>query len=415
MRFIFLLVGMIIFGQIYAQFNEYKKLDELFNEKQFEKCIDQSLKYNKKEPRELMPILYCARANYELFNGTDDKTKLIYLKQSMKYASKISKIDKNEEAKEKYASFLEDLHKDMLDYGNTLFYGEDKNKSKTIFDYLAKIYQDTTIQYYDFYPDQRKQTISSVGINARTEKVNQTDKNGLKQGFWTKVYPNGQLAYEVYFKDDKPIGTHKRYHENGKLMAVLDFDDKSEYADAKLYNDKEELIAEGKYKNKLREGVWLFFDKGKKIIEEKYTNGLKNGVSRTYYENGQVSDERFWEMDIENGVWRQYYPSGKVKLETRVDKGVRNSVYYTYYENGRFEVQGHYKDDRMDGDWIYYDNGGKEMQRIKYNMGIAENQDELDMNENEVFKKLEENKERLLDPANYINNPNEYLKKNGLR
>ena len=66
-------------------------------------------------------------------------------------------------------------------------------------------------------------------------------------------------------------------------MAVLSFDNKSEWADAKLYNDNEELIAEGKYKNKEREGTWIYFEKEKKMIEEIYTDGKKNGISRFYY------------------------------------------------------------------------------------------------------------------------------------
>lgn len=415
MKFFTLFISLIISIQSYSQFKEYKKLDELFNEKQFEKCIEQSLKYNKKEPKELVPILYCAKAYYELYKVADEKEKLNQLKQSMKYAAKISKIDKNEEAKEQYSSFMDDLHKTMLDYGSSLYYGENKDKSKPVFDYLVKIYLDTTQQYYDFHPEDRKNTTKGVGVNAVKEKVNQVDKNGLKQGLWKKVYPSGVLAYEVYFKDGKPTGIHKRYHENGKLMAQLSFDDKGEWADAKLYDDKGMLVAEGKYKDQKREGTWLFYYNGKKIVEEKYKDGLKNGISKAFFENGQVADERNWEMDVENGVWRQYYPSGKLKLETRVDKGVRNSVYYTYYENGRFEVQGHYKNDRMEGDWIYFDNGGKETKRIKYTNGIAENQEELDEEENKVLQKLEKNKDRLLDPADYINNPNEYLKKSGLR
>lgn len=415
MKFFSLLISLIIGVQAYSQLTEYKKLDELFDGKEFEKCIEQSLKYNKKEPKELMPILYCAKAYYELYKTADEKDKLNQLKQSMKYASKISKIDKKEEAKDRYSAFMDDLHKTMLDFGSSLYYGDSKDKSKPVFDYLVKIYSDTTQQYYDFHPEDRKKITSEVGINTASEKVNQIDENGRKQGFWKKVYPSGVLAYEVYFKDDKPIGVHKRYHENGKLMAQLSFDDKGEWADAKLYDDKGVLTAEGKYKNQKREGLWLFYYKGKKIIEETYKNGLKNGISKAFFENGQVADERNWEMDVENGVWRQYYPSGKLKLETRVDNGIRNSVYYTYYENGRFEVQGHYKNDRMEGEWVYFDNSGKEVKRVKYTDGIAENQEELDLEENEIFKKLEKNKERLLDPADYINNPNEYLKKSGLR
>lgn len=161
--------------------------------------------------------------------------------------------------------------------------------------------------------------------------------------------------------------------------------------------------------------MWIYYIDSVKAAEENYDEGLKTGTSKTYYMDGQVSEEKNWEKDIENGVWRQYFPTGKPKLETRVDKGVRNSVYYTYYENGKFETKGHYKNDQMDGDWIYYDQNGTEIQRINYVMGKTSQQKMLDEKENEIFKKMEQNKNRLLDPANFINNPNEYLQKNGLK
>jgi antitoxin component YwqK of YwqJK toxin-antitoxin module len=402
---------------IKAQFKEYQKLDNLFNDKQFEKCIDQALKYYKKDSKELMPVLYCAKANYELFKTAEDNDKLSFLKQSLKYANKISRIDKKEEAKDRYADFMQELKKTTLEFANEIYYGEEKERdnSKILYDNLARVYNDTVPQFYEFHPELRKEVKKTVGINAQLENVNKVDKSGRKQGFWKKVYPNGVVAYEVYFKDDKPIGTHKRYHENGKLMATLVFDENGEWSDAELFNDKEQLIAKGKYKNKLKEGTWLFFKDNVKVAEETYLLGKRNGTSKTFYKNGNVSEEKNWENDVENGVWRQYYENGKTKLETRIDKGVRNSVYYTYHPNGQLEVRGKYKEDHMDGEWIYYDEKGVEIHRITYDMGKSDQQEEIDKKQSDALKKLEENKGRLKDPANYINNPNEYLKESGLR
>jgi len=401
---------------LFAQFKEYEKLDKLFNEKQFEKCITQAMKYNKKEPKELMPVLYNSRANFELFKQANEETKLSYLKRSLKDANKLRRIDKKKEAKEKYSDFMNELHKATLEFANSVYYGDEKYKSKsrTLFDYVAKIYHDTVPPFYDFHPELRKKT-TTVGVNAQLEDVNKVDKNGLKQGFWKKVYPNGVVAYEVYFKDDKPTGTHKRYHENGKLMAKLVFDDIGEWADAELFNDKAELIAKGKYRNKRRQGLWNFFKENIKVAEETYELGKKNGTSKTFYKNGKVSEEKNWENDIENGVWRQYYADGKTKLETRIDNGIRNSVYYTYHSNGQFEAKGRYKEDHMNGEWIYFDDKGKEIHRIIYKMGKTEQQDKLDEMQTKALKKLDQNKGRLKDPANYINNPNEYLKNSGLK
>ena len=411
--FLFLLLNISVFGQ----FKEYDKLDKLFNEKQYEKCIDLALKYSKKEPKELMPVLYASRANFELFKLADGKTKLIRLKQGLKYANKIERFDKKKEANEKYADFMNELHKETLEFAGSIYYGDKKQKStsKSLFDYVAKIYNDTTPQFYDFHPELRKKTSTTVGLNTQLEDVNKTDKNGQKQGFWKKVYPNGAVAYEVYFKDGKPIGTHKRYHENSKLMAELKFDEKGEWADAELFNDKAELVAKGKYQNQKRQGVWDFYMEKVKIAQETYDAGKKNGVSKTFYKNGKVSEEKNWENDIENGVWRQYFLDGETKLETRVENGKRNSVYYTFHPNGQFEIKGRYKNDHMDGEWIYYDTKGVEIYRVTYEEGKSDQRNELNEKQNEILKKLDQNKGRLKDPANFINNPNEYLKNSGLK
>ena len=400
-----------------AQFKEYPKLDNLYNGKQFEKCITQALKYNKKGPKEVVPVIYCAKANYELFKASVDKEKLSFLKQSLKFVNRINRIDKRAEAKDLYADFILKLKGATVKFADSIYYGDEKYRirSKVLYDNLAKIYKDTLPQFYEFHPELKKEVTKTVGINTQLEDVNKVDKNGRKQGFWKKVYPNGVVAYEVYFKDDKPTGTHKRYHENGKLMAKLFFDKNGEWADAELFNDKQELVAKGKYQNKQRQGQWLFFKEDIKVAEESYISGKRNGVSKSFYKNGKVSEEKNWENDIENGVWRQYYLNGKLKLETRIDKGVRNSVYYTYHSNGQIEIKGRYKKDHMDGEWIYYDNKGGEIHRIAYDMGKTDQRDELNKKQNEALKKLEENKGRLKDPANFINNPNEYLKSSGLK
>jgi len=417
MKNLLIILALILFSEniVSAQYKEYNNLTELYNSSQFEKCIQQALKYNAKESGELNPVLFCSKSYFELFKTANENEKLNHLKNSLKFASKIKSIDKKKVEAENYNEFLEDLHKSSLQYGNEVFNSINKEKSKPIFDFIVKIFLDTTLQYLTFHPDQVKKTVKGVGINIGSEKVNQTDINGLKQGFWTKVYPNGVLAYQVNFKDDKPVGVLKRFHENGKLMAHLQYDEIGEWADAKHYDDKEQLIAEGKYHKKLRHGLWLFYMEGFKVAEENYSEGFKSGTSKTYYKNGQISEEKNWEKDVENGVWRQYFPSGKVKLETRIEKGIRNSVYYVYYENGTFEIKGHYKDDRMNGDWFYYNNQGVEIQKINYVMGKTDQQKILDEKENEIFKKMEGNKNRLIDPADYMNNPNEYLQKNGLK
>ena len=408
------LIFLIAFS-LTAQKKEYKKLQSYFDKQEYEKCIESAQKTIKKSPKEVLPPMYAALSYFELFKTADDKNKARKLRNSLKYASKAKKLDKNKDIIPKYNDFYAELKKSSMAYGYEIFYSEQKDKSKFIYDYLAKIYQDTTIQYRDFHPQKNTDLNETIGLNTRTQKINQTDANGLKQGFWTKKYPNGVIAYEVTFKNNIPVGDYKRYHENGKLNAFLIYDDEGKWADAKMYDDDGKLIAEGKYIGKLKEGLWVYSDKGAKVAEETYKNGKKEGVSKSFYKNGNLSEEKHWKNDVENGAWRQYYINGKKRLETRIDNGIRNAVYYVYYQNGMLEIRGQYKNDRMEGKWIYYDKKGKLKKQIKYVKGKAENQDELDEEEQKIFKQFEENRKRLMDPKDYINNPYEYMKANGLK
>ena len=68
-----------------------------------------------------------------------------------------------------------------------------------------------------------------------------------------------------------------------------------------------------------------------------------------------------------------------------------------------------YKDGLRYGLWKFFDIGGKVLSEINYINGIAENQESLDKIESERLKRLKENKGKILDPANFINNPQEYF------
>jgi len=413
-KLIFLNICFFFGVNVFAQFKDYPKLPGLFNSGKYLECSDYAIKLNSKEPRELYPVFYAAKSYLELYKSADEKAKLGHLKNSLKYAARIEKLDKEKEKKEEYAPFMVELHTVSLEYGAKIFDGEQKDKSKPVFESLAKIYHDTTMQYFYFYPPVNK-TQQNIGVNTVNQKLNQLDDKGLKQGFWTKKYPNGQVAYEVYFKDSEPYGEYKRYHETGKLSVFINYDQNGEYGDAKIYNDKGALIAEGQYHKKLKNGHWLYYTENIKAAEDNYKDGKREGISRVYYKNGKVSDERNYTNDSENGVWRQYYPTGKIKLETRIDSGVRNSVYYVYYENGKFQTKGRYKNDQMDGEWIYYEKDGKEQKKIKFVMGKAENQATLDEEENKILMEFEKNKDRFNDPENYLSNPEDYLKASGLK
>ena len=66
----------------------------------------------------------------------------------------------------------------------------------------------------------------SVCASSQTEThINITDQQGMKQGHWIKKYPNENIMYDGYFKDDHPVGEFKRYYEDQSLKSVLIYSD----------------------------------------------------------------------------------------------------------------------------------------------------------------------------------------------
>jgi antitoxin component YwqK of YwqJK toxin-antitoxin module len=406
---------LLVFSAMQAQIKEYPKLASLFANGKYEECIQMAVKIADKDQKELNPLLYSAKSYFEVFKQTEEKNKFTNLRSSLQFAQKIQKLDKRKAHEALYGKFMTELQKAAHEYGTIMFDGTQKEKSKVVFDFMVRIFNDTTPQYYEFYPELKKKKIPSVGINTPNQKVNQTDNKGFKQGFWTKVYPNGSKAYEVYFKDNVPVGEYKRYHENGKLAIFLNYDENGEWADAKIFDESGNLIGEGKYHGRFKHGHWKYYQENKLVLEDNYKEGNRDGFAKAYYRNGQVSDERNYTNNTENGIWRQYYQNGKKRLETKIENGKRNSAYYLYHENGRLQIRGKYTDDQMDGDWIYYDDQGKEIQKIEYVKGIAKNQKELNEKEDQFFKEMEKNKNRFLDPADFKHNPQEYFKLGGIK
>jgi len=244
--------------------------------------------------------------------------------------------------------------------------------------------------------------------------INLTDFNGLKQGKWEKKYPNGKLAYSVYFVDGKPIGEYKRFHTNGKLNAFLIYDEKGEYATATLYDESENIIAEGFYKGQEKDSTWTYYTGSKKklVSTERWENGGKNGMEKLYFENGAVAEEKMWVNGLQNGIWRRYYSTGKKKYETVFKDGEMNGRCYYYYSNGRVDIKGFYKDDKKDSTWTYYDgSSGNIKYTIEYKNGVAVNQAELDSLERVEFEKMERESLDLIDPQDYMRDPYEYIEK----
>lgn len=238
-------------------------------------------------------------------------------------------------------------------------------------------------------------------------QTNQTDANGLRQGFWQKKQANGRLLYEGYFKDDKPVGEWKRYHPGGQVKAFIEY--KGDTAYTQLFTVWRKKVAEGSYVNQQKEGVWKIYKNNQLVADEEYKHGLKNGKSHRYYNTGEVMEEKEWVNDQEDGNYQIFFKSGEPYMQCKMKQGMRHGLFLVSYENGRQEMVAEYRNNLRHGEWKYFNKEGNLLYTLVYDNGQILNPAVRDSIDNLKMKELEQNRGSILDPEKFLQDPSQYM------
>jgi antitoxin component YwqK of YwqJK toxin-antitoxin module len=229
--------------------------------------------------------------------------------------------------------------------------------------------------------------------------INQTDKNGFKQGHWIKK--NGNiLVYDGFFKDNHPVGEFRRFFEDNTLQSLLIYSQDGKEADAALYHPNGFLASKGKYINQLKEGKWQFYSavsNGYLICEEEYSKNLRNGLSVKFYQDKKVAEKMIYVNNIRQDEWTQYYQNGNICLKTKYLNGKIDGKFEVWFENGKIELSGEYKNDAREGHWIIYNEDGTKKYELDYVAGFTKNR-QMNIDESNYIDSLEKNKGKIPDP-----------------
>jgi antitoxin component YwqK of YwqJK toxin-antitoxin module len=241
------------------------------------------------------------------------------------------------------------------------------------------------------------------------ENFNQTDSQGQKQGYWQKKYPNGNIMYQGYFKDNKPYGEWKRYHDTGGIKAILQYNEFNDSVKARLFETAAHPVAEGNYFREKKEGLWIYYTEGVKVAEEHFVSGLKNGLCRKFYSTGELLEESEWKKNQKEGKYQAFFQSGKPYLQCMYNNDQRNGRCFSYFPSGTPEVESHYTNDLPDGTWKYMDENDSIRFILQYEKGTLKNPEILIKLNTKELEDLEKQRDRLTDPEKYLQNPEEYL------
>ena len=239
---------------------------------------------------------------------------------------------------------------------------------------------------------------------------NKKDEQGRKQGYWERRYSNGKPAYQVTFKDDKPVGKMTRYYFNGNKKVIVNYDE-NQYGDAQLFDEKGKLTAKGFYNGTVKDSLWQFFSpEGALYTKEFYREGKKNGITTHYYKKGNIAEEIEWKEDVRDGVWRKYHENGQLKMTSGYKEGKIEGPYVVYFEDGKIEVQGQFKNGLEEGTWIVFTTLETVAYKIEYKEGKTLNTEFFDEKQRKLFEEFQKNKGNLKDPEEFKHDPDQYMR-----
>lgn len=207
--------------------------------------------------------------------------------------------------------------------------------------------------------------------------INEVDSKGRKQGTWKKEYGNGYYVYEGQFKDDQPVGTFKRYYENGVLKSIQQYGENETSAIVVYETDGLTKSAQGAYVGKTKEGEWIYYVGGKVSLIEHYRRGVLTDTMKVFDKDGALIEAIPYTKGKVNGVKRCLLPDGKLFSEENYKMGVQDGKFKIYEGHDFPVVEGLYVNGKRHGNWLVKDDAGNVKDTMKYDMDVLLNAKEL--------------------------------------
>jgi len=145
-----------VFTNFYAQNKKIEKVKKYYTEGEYQKCINKSEKYSKKNSKTAEFYLFKSLSYYQITKTTsnNEHENLKISKKIISETRKAFKYQKSENQFDEYKIYIDSIHTYLIKTADNLF--EDKRSySKYYYDNLAKIFKDTCENYYVFHPNEK--------------------------------------------------------------------------------------------------------------------------------------------------------------------------------------------------------------------------------------------------------------------
>lgn len=196
------------------------------------------------------------------------------------------------------------------------------------------------------------------------ESVNQFDKDGKRNGLWTKNYhETNQKRYEGVFKHGKEVDTFKYYTlSSGKsvLSAIKVFNENNSLAEVTFLSSNKMVISEGTMNEKNFVGQWIFYHKNSKskmIVEQYNKDGVLDGDRFVYFKNGNSAEKASYKNGKLNGESKWYTENNVLIKQSYYKEDQLHGETINYDASANITSKGNYNEDQKEGIWLYYKDG----------------------------------------------------------
>ena len=195
--------------------------------------------------------------------------------------------------------------------------------------------------YYKEYDTKGTITVTMLYEKGAIVKSKVEDEPDIEQR--DKYDQDGKLIYSGPFRMNTPVGTHREFGKDGKVI------------NAWIYNDNGQKLSEGIVDEAgNRNGKWkdLYAD-GKTMAEGQYLANNKSGLWKFYTDSGKVIQTGSYNAGRPDGNWKWFYPNGATLREEEYFQGQRDGAYVEYSPDGQVLTEGQYLDGEKNGLWKY--------------------------------------------------------------
>jgi antitoxin component YwqK of YwqJK toxin-antitoxin module len=270
-----------------------------------------------------------------------------------------------------------------------------------------KTYKDDLIHgYYKEYDNRGKLVLTMLYENGSIVKSRVEDEPDIE--IINKYDPDGNLIYSGPYRSKVPVGIHREYGKDGKVINAFIYNDNGLLLSEGIVDEagnrngkwkdlfsNGKLQAEGQFVDNRRSGPWRFnnisgrieqtgsfnngrpdglwkwyYDNGSLLREEEYFQGQRDGTCTEYSLSGEIIAQGQYADGEKNGDWK--YISGDFTEEGNYIIGLKDGVWKSYYTNGKLKFRGNFVQGNPDGQQIYYFENGKVKEEQYFQMGIRE-------------------------------------------